>query len=129
MANTTDIAKKNRAEMTRPEEAYRTPAVDIYETDESVVLLADMPGVGEDGMEVSTEEDRLSIIGRVTAKQPADAVSIHTEFEPLVYRRVFTLSSDLDTAGVEGKIQNGVLRLILPKAEESRVRKIPIKAE
>ena len=127
MAETKDISRREPAEPARAEEPYRVPPVDIYETDESVVLVADMPGVGEGGLDVSIEKDTLSITGRVDAASPQGAEEVYAEFEPLPYRRAFTLSRGLNRDAVEGQIVNGVLRLTLPKADEAKVRKIPIR--
>lgn len=110
------------------EEQFRTPQVDIYETEEALVLLADMPGVTEKGVDVAVEDDTLSIIGRVDPPAP-DSRTLYAEYEALPFRRVFTLSQEIRRDGIEGKIQNGVLRLNLPKAEEARVRKVPIKTQ
>lgn len=112
----------------RRDEAFRIPAVDIYETEEALILLADMPGVTEKGIDVAVEDDTLSIVGRV---EPAaqQARALYAEYEVLPFRRVFTLSQEIRRDGIEGKIQNGVLRLTLPKAEEARVRKVPIKTQ
>ena len=110
------------------EEQFRVPQVDIYETEEALVLLADMPGVTEKGVDVAVEDDTLSIIGRVDPPAP-EARTLYAEFETLPFRRVFTLSQEIRRDGIEGKIQNGVLRLTLPKAEEARVRKVPIKTQ
>lgn len=130
MADSRELTRRRNAEPTREaREDYRIPPVDIYETPDSLVLMADMPGVGEQGIEVSVEEDTLSIVGRVNTPQPASAAALHTEFEPAPFRRAFTLSRDLKRDAIEGKIQNGVLRITLAKAEEAKVRKIPIKTE
>ena len=127
----TDIqaaAKRTPAEPARGvEEEFRMPPVDIVETADSLILLADMPGVGEKGVEVSVEEDMLSITGRVEATPAQDASLIYSEYAPLPFRRVFMLSNDIRRDGIEGKMRNGVLRLVLPKAEAAKVRKIPIK--
>lgn len=124
MADTSEITKNPR-----PDEQHRVPAVDIYETDENVVLMADMPGVGEDGVEVSVEEGALTIVGRPAAGKGETGKTIYSEYDPVGYRRVFTLSPDLRGDNIQGKIQNGVLRLTLPKAEEAKVKKITIKVE
>ena len=124
MADTRQVDQRTRPAR---EEDYRTPPVDIYETDDRLVLLADMPGVGDQGIEVSVEEDALTIIGRLDAPHSESAQELLAEFRAAPFRRVFTLSTDLKRNAIEGKIQNGVLCLTLPKADEAKVRKIPIK--
>jgi HSP20 family molecular chaperone IbpA len=110
------------------EERFRAPHVDIYETEDALILLADMPGVTEKGLDVSIEEDVLALVGRVEP-QPGDARTLYAEYETLPFRRIFTLSQEIRRDGIEGNIRNGVLRLTLPKAEEARVRKVPIKTQ
>jgi HSP20 family molecular chaperone IbpA len=120
--------ERSGARAARPAEAeFRTPAVDIFETDDSVVLLADMPGVNEKSVEVAVEQDTLTIAGRVEAK-PAERARVYTEYASRPFRRSFTLSVDLRRDGIEGKMRNGVLRLTLRKAEEAKARRIPIKS-
>ena len=92
------------------ERALRTvaPRVDIYETDKAYVLLADMPGVSADGLDVQAERDTLIVRGRVERpERPFD----YQEFELADYYRVFTLTEDLDTAGIQAILRDGVLRV------------------
>jgi len=129
VTDTRNIMKRPGGETPAPrEERYRIPQVDICETEDSLILLADMPGVTEKGVDVSVDEDVLSITGHVSPPQE-DSRPLYTEYEPLPFRRVFTLSQEIRRDGIEGKIANGVLRLTLPKAEEARVRKVPIKTQ
>jgi HSP20 family protein len=103
-----------------------TPSVDIYETDTEHVLLADMPGVSRDGLEIHVDRDRLTIRGRVGqagAPQPQ-----HREFELHDYYRAFTLADDIETDKISANLSDGVLRLVLPKSVRARVRKIPVSA-
>lgn len=126
MANNQGIRRAEAGTPRRAEEEFRAPAVDVYETEDRLVLIADMPGVAESGMEVSVEEDTLSIIGRPAPRASAPGNVMYSEFAPLPFRRVFTLSDDIRRDGIEGKIRDGVLRLNLPKAEQAKVRRIPI---
>ena len=101
-----------------------TPNVDIYETDTGHVLLADLPGVSRDGLDLHVERDRLTIRGRVmTADTPRPQ---HQEFVLRDYYRAFTLADDVDTEHIKATLNDGVLRLELPKSERARVRKIPV---
>ena len=104
------------------------PDVDIFETGEGLVLLADMPGVSEGGAEVSVDNDNLTIVGRVQAPEATGVAEMHAEFRLMNYRRVFTVSRDIDTAQVHGSISQGVLRLTLPKSDRAKVKRIPIEA-
>jgi HSP20 family molecular chaperone IbpA len=110
------------------ERAVRTlsPRVDIYETDKAYVLLADMPGVGPDGLEVEAQRDTLVIRGRVD--RPA-TVPDYQEFELANYYRAFTLTEELDTAGITAVLRDGVLRIEIPKSPRVQPKKIPIRTE
>ena len=129
MADRRELERRPASQPRQMEEDYRVPAVDIYETEDSLVLLADMPGVTDKGIEVSVEEDALAIVGRPDAINLKEMSPLYAEFDPLPFRRVFTLSDDIRRDGIAGKMTDGVLRLTLPKADEAKVRKIPIKAQ
>ena len=130
MAESKELTTRTATQPARAmEEQYRLPPVDIYETEESIILLADMPGVSDKGVEVTAEKDTLYITGRVQAAQPKDATALYQEFEPLPFRRIFVLSGEIRREGIEGKMHNGVLRLVLPKSDQAKVRKIPIRTE
>jgi HSP20 family protein len=101
------------------------PLVDIYEGDKSFILLADLPGVPADGLDVVAERDTLTIRGRVPP--PATAPD-YQEFELADYYRVFTLTEDLDTTGISASLNDGVLRVEIPKSPRVQPRKIPIRA-
>jgi HSP20 family protein len=103
-----------------------TPRVDIYENDKVYVLLADMPGVGSDGLDVMAEGDELVIRGRVNhPTTPPD----YQEFELADYQRAFTLTEDLDTDGTSATLRDGVLRVEIPKSPKMQPKKIPVRTE
>jgi HSP20 family molecular chaperone IbpA len=102
------------------------PRVDIYETDTAYVLLADMPGVATDGLDIETERDTLVIRGRVVRPEK---LPDYQEFELADYHRAFTLTEDLDTARITAALRDGVLRVEIPKSERTRPKKIPVRAE
>ena len=108
------------------ERAQRTvpPRVDIYETEKAYVLLADMPGVPPDGVDVVAERDELIIRGRV--EQPATTPD-YQEFELANYYRAFTLTDDLDTDGITARLSDGVLRVEIPKSARTVLKKIPVR--
>ncbi len=113
---------------TRPERPVRTisPPVDIYETEKSYVLLADMPGVAPAGLDVVAERDELIVRGRVD--RPATAPD-YQEFELGDYYRAFTLTEDLDTQGISATLRDGVLRVEIPKSLGVQPKKIPVRTE
>jgi HSP20 family protein len=102
------------------------PPVDIYETDSAFVLLADMPGVSSDGVEVLAERDTLVVRGR--AEQETSDVD-HQEFELGEYRRVFLITEDLDVEAITAKLTDGVLRVDIPKSDRLKPKKIPVRVE
>ena len=114
------------APATAGERAPRTaaPLVDIYEGEKSFILLADMPGVTADGLEVVAERDTLTIRGRVP--RPATTPD-YQEFELADYYRLFTLTEDLETAGISAGLKDGVLRVEIPKSLRVQPRKIPVR--
>jgi len=115
------------AEQTRPGLIF-TPAVDIFETDRDITLLADMPGAAAEDITIDLHEGILTLTGDVKPWENPDESDVHIEFEIGKYQRQFTLSEIVDQAGIEAKIADGVLRLSLPKAEKAIPRKISVKA-
>lgn len=121
---TTQAAPKAR-EATRAEDRYVAPAVDIYETPEELVLVADLPGVGKDELDVRVEEDVLTIRG--TTKHAAPGEVLWQEFELPNYFRQFELSEVIDQEKISADFKNGVLTLHLPKSQKARPRQIEVK--
>lgn len=103
-----------------------SPLVDIFETDKAYVLLADMPGVQRDGLEVVARHDELVIRGRVD--RPTTTAD-YQEFELADYHRVFTLTEDLDTDGISAVLRDGLLRIEIPKSRRMQSKKIQVRME
>lgn len=114
-------------ERTRARRAY-IPRVDIYETEDALVMLADMPGVDENSVDITLEKNVLSINGYVEPAQPDNYSLAYAEYGVGDYQRSFTLSDEIDRDKIEAIVQNGVLRLHLPKAGPAKTRKITVKA-
>jgi HSP20 family molecular chaperone IbpA len=104
------------------------PAVDICETQQEIVITADMPGVDESSVDVTLEQDVLTLEGRLQMPAPSGYELGFQEFGLGDYRRVFTLATEVNRDGIAAKVKNGVLRLVLPKAEPAKAKKIPVKA-
>jgi HSP20 family molecular chaperone IbpA len=102
------------------------PQVDIYTGDEGIVITADMPGVGEDDVDITLEKNVLMISGYVSPLEPDGYELAHSEYGVGDYQRSFTLSDEIDQAGIEARLNNGVLVLTLPKAPEAKARKISV---
>jgi len=118
---------ERREETTRPGASFQPP-VDIFETNEALVVVADMPGVAADGVEVNLNGDELTIEGRVRSAEYEGLKPLHVEYGVGTYYRRFTLGKQIDRDAIEARLKNGVLTLKLPKAEHARLRRIDVKA-
>lgn len=107
------------------ERAYLSPRVDIIETKDAYVLEAEMPGVPKDGLEILLENNELTLVGRRPAEK-IEAELVYRESTARDFRRVFVLDPTIDTAKIEAKLEEGVLILKLPKAEQVRPRRINV---
>jgi HSP20 family protein len=115
------------AESTR-DRAMFSPVVDIWETDEGLKLVADLPGVAPEDLEVDLSGGTLTISGRITPP-PAGRKAILTEFEVGHFHRQFSLSEGLDQNGITAALKEGVLSLTLPRLAPTQPRKIEITRE
>ena len=113
------------AEQTRPGIVF-TPDVDIFEDEQKITLLGDMPGVASDDITIDLNDNLLSISGEVKPFETGDEEDVLIEFEIGRYYRQFTLSEVVDQTKIEAKLEDGVLRLTLPKAEKAMPRKIEV---
>ena len=111
-----------------PNHPVFVPPSDIYETKDSIVVLAEMPGVAPDGVDLTLERRVLTIRGRSGASEHAGYQLVYNEFANGDYERVFTLSENIDRDRIEATLKDGVLNLVLPKAETAKARKIELKA-
>ena len=126
------LQAKEKAEVTTPAEETRpglvfTPAVDIFETEKEIALLADMPGVKAGDLNIDLHENVLTLDGEVNAPEGADEVDVIREYRTGKYRRQFTLSQMIDQSKIDAEMKDGVLRLRLPKIEAATPRKIAVK--
>jgi HSP20 family molecular chaperone IbpA len=127
------LQAKEKAEVTTPAEQTRpgvvfTPAVDIFETDKEITLLADMPGVKTNSLNIDLHENILSLDGDVQSPEEGDERDVFREYRTGKYYRQFTLSQMIDQSKIEAEMKDGVLRLSLPKIEAATPRKIAVKA-
>jgi len=113
-----------RREVARPEPSYVAPDVDIQETKDEYVLEADMPGVDKQGLEVLLEGNELTLVGH-RHRQPNGEV-LHRESSDNDYRRTFVLDPMVDATKIRCTIEQGLLRVHLPKAERVKPRKIAV---
>ncbi len=115
------------AERSRSGKAY-VPRVDIYEDDETVFVVADMPGVDEKSVDITLEKNVLSIYGYVDFDRPDNYSLVYAEYDVGDYERKFTLSDEIDRDKIEATVKDGVLHLVLPKAGPAKTRRIAVKA-
>ena len=103
------------------------PPVDVIEDSGGITLLADLPGVPKDKVGLHVEADALTIEGEMSVATPEGMQASYAEVSIPRFRRVFTLSKELDTGKVSAEFKHGVLTLRIPKAEHAQPRKIDIK--
>lgn len=133
MAETKEIQAKEKQELTIPAEQTKsglvfTPAVDIFETETEITLLADLPGVKPDDLNIDLRDMVLTLSGEVAPWEGAEEEDLLIEYEMGRYFRQFTLSEVIDQAKIDAQLADGVLRLTLPKVEKATPRKISAKA-
>jgi HSP20 family protein len=104
---------------------YVTPPANISETKDGYVVEIEMPGVGKDGLEITVENNELTLIGR-RGDQQAPGELIYRESRPLDFRRAFEIDPSIDASRISAKMDQGVLALTLPKAESVKPRKITV---
>jgi len=106
------------------ERSFAVPNVNVVETKDGYILEAEMPGVAKEGLEVSLEENLLTITGR---RQPEPSANLlHRESNPVDYRRVFELDPAIETGKINAQIDQGILTLKMPKAEKVKPRRITV---
>lgn len=113
----------------QPQQWVRTPPIDIFETDEGLMLRADLPGVSPEDLELQVQDNRLTLFGRVNYHLPEHAVLMHQEYQQGDFLRSFILSDDVDHERISAKLTNGVLEVSLPKVPRAQPRKISIQTD
>lgn len=104
-----------------------SPAVDIFEDEQAITMLADMPGVKAEELEIDLRESVLTLTGRVANNVGSGEVPVLSEYRPGTYFRQFVLSESIDQTKIDAKLTDGVLRLALPKVERAKPRQITVK--
>ncbi len=125
-----EITRSNpqQAALSEAGERAIAPLVDVLEDETGITLLADMPGVPRDQLELRVESDMLHIEGRVQPQTPDGLEALYAELRGSRYRRSFTLSRELDTAGIDANLKDGVLTLRIPKQAHAQPRRITVSA-
>ena len=126
MSDTKDITKVEGRELERTRERPAVaPPVDIYENDDEVLVLADVPGVPSDGVTLSFENSQL-IIEASSTPPDVDGSALFREFVDVDYRRAFQLAPGIDAGKISAEMQSGTLTIHLPKAAALKPRQIPV---
>lgn len=123
-----ETEKVERIERSRAAKIFN-PDVDIVERKNDIMVIADMPGIDEASVDVTLENNVLSIYGKVDWDIPDKLKLIHGEYGIGDYQRVFTLSGEVNREKIEATVNNGVLKIVLPKAEVAKTKKIAVRAE
>jgi HSP20 family protein len=110
---------------TRDEALYIAPPVDIFETEEALTVVADLPGVNKDNVDIRVEDNILTIKGRAHYRSTGSV--LREEFQLRGYYRQFQLSDEVDQEKISADSKNGVLTITLPKAEKSKPKQIKVK--
>ncbi len=132
MAETRELQPREKQELATPAEQTKpglvfTPAVDIFETEKEITLLADIPGVTSENLNIDLRDNVLTLTGDIAPLEGAEEEDILIEYEIGRYFRQFTLSEVIDQDRIDAQLTDGVLRLTLPKVEKATPRKIEIK--
>jgi HSP20 family protein len=122
MSTETNISKRgNNVPEKMAQRASLAPAVDIFENKDELVILADLPGVTKEDLSINFDKGHLTLEGRLRDFAPDE--------EPFDYRRAFAVPQGIDAEKISANLQNGVLRVVLPKPAALKPRQIPVKAQ
>jgi HSP20 family protein len=116
---------EKRQESTIPARLF-VPTADIFETDQALTMVLEMPGASKDSVEVSIEDDILTIEGRIDFSKYQGLQPLYTEYNIGNYSRNFEISSSIEQGGIRAEMKDGVMTLVLPKAERARPRRISV---
>jgi len=132
MAAGQELQSQKKRELEKKEETtiparIFVPTTDIYETDDSLTVVMEMPGVDKKDVELRLEDDVLKVDGRLDFAKYQGLQPVYTEYNIGHYSRSFSLSSKIDQSKISAEMNDGVLSLVLPKVEETKPRTIQVK--
>ncbi len=129
-ATSQELAVREKKELAGEEKTipvrFFVPSTDVYETEDGLTLVMEMPGVARDGLDVSLEEGVLRVEGRLDFSKYQELGPVYTEYNVGHYSRSFSLSDKVDQDNIGAKLEDGVLTLTLPKAPAARPRRIAL---
>ena len=131
MAEKREMAVREKKELVAKEEKtvpgrYYVPYADIYETDDALAVVMEMPGVEKKDLNIALENDVLKVDGRIDFAKYENMEPVYSEYNVGHYARSFTLSNKVDRDKISANLEDGVLTLTLPKAKQAQPRKIEI---
>lgn len=131
MAATQDIAKNETTapQRNRDDQMVMQPPVDIFEDAHGIMVVAEMPGVSKDRLNIQADRNSLTIEGEAVIDMPKGMEPIHADVQHTRYARSFTLSAELESEAIDAKLKDGVLTLRIPKRREFRPRKIEVRTD
>ena len=109
-----------------PHRLLFNPSIDIYETGEGLVLYADLPGVTSEGLDLQVQDNRLTLFGRIACRDDETGSALHEEYQVGDFLRSFILSDEVDHDRISARLNNGVLRVELPRAARGEPRRIEV---
>lgn len=109
------------------DERAMLPRVDVLEDESGITLLADLPGVPREQLELRVEGDTLLLEGTAAPQTPERLEPVHAEVRVPRYRRAFTLSRELDSSRIEAQLRDGVLKLRIPKQAHAQPHRIEVR--
>jgi HSP20 family protein len=132
MADQQELAVREKRELAAREEKtvpgrFYVPYTDVYETEEALTLVMEMPGVDREAVEIELKEDVLRVEGKIDSSKYEGMEPVYTEYNVGHYARSFALSDRVDQEHISAQLEDGVLTLTLPKAAEARPRRIALK--
>lgn len=122
------VANRNGTTPERADTAYIVPRVDVIEDSAGITLLADLPGVAKDALDLKVEGTSLTLEGQIKLDTLPGMGAVFAEVRASRYRRAFTLSRELDGAKIDAQLKDGVLKLRIPKLVEAQPRRIEVRA-
>lgn len=131
MSNKQELTPQEKKELDAGEEKtvagkFYVPGTDIFETGDAITMAMEMPGVNRENIDIKLEQRQLSVQGHINFDNYDNFEPVYTEYNVGHFSRSFTLSSEIDTENINASVADGVLTLVLPKARESRLRKIQV---
>ncbi len=131
MSGSQELTVREKRELAKQEEKtipgrYYVPVADIFETDDALTVVMEMPGVKKDNLRIEVENEALRVDGQIDFSDYEELEPVYTEYNVGHYARAFTLSGKIERESISARLEDGVLTLTLPKAKEAMPRRIAV---